>query len=162
MYARLVVSYGVRLHLFIRGVMKHGHGIHILLLLVSKAATECRRLSHMIEEQLFSSNSPIHLRSKATLAILLVNLLVRTCEMLHCSQVKSLGYEPVVVLSQADRECAECKTNTLGDFPALNDLKIKVHTANHLYVCDFVMGNVYHKVWTNWQYSQPGSTCMGV
>ena len=41
-------------------------------------------------------------------------------------QIKSRGYEPVVVLSQADRECAECKTNTLGDFPALNDLKLKV------------------------------------
>ena len=47
-------------------------------------------------------------------------------ELLFCLQVKSLGYEPVVVLSQADRECTECKANTLGNYPALNELKNKV------------------------------------
>ena len=41
-------------------------------------------------------------------------------------QVKSLQFEPVVVLSHADRECKDCKQNTLGDYPTINDLKSKV------------------------------------
>ena len=48
---------------------------------------------------------------------------------LFCLQIKSLGYEPVVVLSQADRECAECKVNTLGNYPVLDELKHKVRAA---------------------------------
>ena len=46
------------------------------------------------------------------------------------AQVKSLGYEPIVVLSQADRECKDCRDNTLGDFAALNDLRAKVSSTD--------------------------------
>ena len=47
---------------------------------------------------------------------------------MYCVQIQRLGYEPVVVLSQADRECTACRTDTLGDHAALNDLKNKVKT----------------------------------
>ena len=37
-----------------------------------------------------------------------------------------MGYEPIVVLSQADRECADCVNDTLGEHRALSELKAKV------------------------------------
>lgn len=36
------------------------------------------------------------------------------------------GHEPIVVLSQADRECADCVDDTLGEHKALSELKSKV------------------------------------
>lgn len=41
-------------------------------------------------------------------------------------QVKDMGYEPIVVLSQADRECADCVNNTLDEYRGLSELKAKV------------------------------------
>ncbi|DBA93230.1 TPA: hypothetical protein ACH3X2_003525 [Trebouxia sp. C0005] len=40
-------------------------------------------------------------------------------------KVKDMGYEPIVVLSQADRECAACINDTLGEHRALSELKSK-------------------------------------
>lgn len=37
-----------------------------------------------------------------------------------------MGYEPIVVLSQADRECANYINDTLGEHKALSELKSKV------------------------------------
>ena len=37
-----------------------------------------------------------------------------------------MGYEPIVVLSQADRECADCVSSTLGEYRVLSGLKAKV------------------------------------
>ncbi|KAL0053354.1 hypothetical protein WJX82_004675 [Trebouxia sp. C0006] len=40
-------------------------------------------------------------------------------------KVKDMDYEPIVVLSQADRECADCVNDTLGEHKALSELKSK-------------------------------------
>ena len=37
-----------------------------------------------------------------------------------------MGYEPIVVLSQADRECAACVNDKLGEHKGLSELKSKV------------------------------------
>lgn len=60
----------------------------------------------------------------------LVNIVhARTPFTCTCStQVKSLGYEPVVVLSQADRECAKILVKSLGKHAALDELRNKVRT----------------------------------
>lgn len=42
-------------------------------------------------------------------------------------QVKELGYTPIVVLSQADRECEECRSDSLQEYPKLTALKDKVN-----------------------------------